>query len=125
MGVEIDKKTPGDASKFDIRKKNATPGVGDKQIFPEVVKALDGYRFDEALKFIWEEKIRNADREVNEKEPWKLKGSEFDQVMNKLIAEIKEIAFNLQPFLPGTAEKILDIFEGEKVKVGKALFPRV
>jgi methionyl-tRNA synthetase len=45
--------------------------------------------------------------------------------LEKLVREIRQISFNLQPFLPKTAEKIEKQFEGPKIKSEKPLFPRI
>lgn len=91
--------------------------------FKEVEKALEGYRFNEALGFIWI-KISETDKKVNEEKPWELSGEKAKEVLEDLVERIQEIAFNLQPFLPETAEKILNQFSGE-IKSSSPLFPRI
>lgn len=93
-------------------------------LYPEVDRALAGYRFDEALRFIWEEKISACDRKLNEDKPWKLKGEIFEEVINEIVGDVRHIACNLQPFLPETAERILSRFLGRKSS-GSILFPRI
>lgn len=87
-------------------------------------RALGGYRFDEALKIIWEE-AAETDRFINEEEPWKLTGKQLEKVSNHLVNRIRTISFNLKPFLPETSEKIQKQFEGPKIVSASPLFPRL
>lgn len=89
----------------------------------EVEDALKEYRFNEALSFIWSQ-IAEADKLVNQKKPWELSGQQLKDVLLDLVSKIQQIAFNLQPFLPETAEKILKQFSGN-IKSAPPLFPRI
>ncbi|HKC04816.1 MAG TPA: methionine--tRNA ligase [Patescibacteria group bacterium] len=89
-----------------------------------IEKALGEYKFDNALKTIWEE-ISQTDQFINEEEPWTLKGDELKKVLVHLVDHLRSIAFNLKPFLPETAEKIESQFKGPKIKSGLGLFPRL
>ena len=89
----------------------------------DVVAALEEFKFNEALGIIWQ-LIANADKKVNQEKPWELKGEKLTQVLNDLVKRIQHIAFNLRPFLPHTAEKILKQFSG-KIKSSASLFPRI
>ena len=88
-----------------------------------MTKFLEEYRFNETLQYIWLE-ISNADKKVNEEKPWELEGEKAKAVLEVLVKQIQAIAYNLQPFMPETAEKILKQFSGE-VKSSSALFPRI
>lgn len=94
------------------------------QYSEEIKKCLDEYRFDEAVKIIWED-ISKTDKYVSENEPWKLEGEKLNEVLDTAIKNIRDIAYNLQPFLPSTSEKILKIFGQVKIKSAEALFPRI
>jgi methionyl-tRNA synthetase len=89
----------------------------------EVSEYLQGYRFNEALSFIWSQ-IKEADQKINQEKPWELSGEEAKNVLTDLIQKIQVIAYNLQPFLPETAEKILKQYSGE-IKAESPLFPRI
>ncbi|OGD83887.1 methionine--tRNA ligase [Candidatus Curtissbacteria bacterium RIFCSPLOWO2_01_FULL_39_62] len=89
----------------------------------EVGENLKQYRFDQALIALWEE-ISALDKKINEEKPWELEGRTLKRVITPISSEIREIAFNLSPFLPATSEKILDQFTG-KVTAQKPLFPRI
>ena len=90
----------------------------------EVNKFLTEFKFDEALKFIWE-KISQVDHYLDEKKPWLLKENEIGEICLDLIKKIQEITVLLTPFLPETAEKIQKQFQGTKIKAEASLFPRL
>lgn len=91
----------------------------------EVYKqALEEYRFHDALAYIWE-KIKIVDKYIDTNEPWKLSGENLQNVLEQAIAQIIEIATLLQPFLPGTSEKILKQFAGPMITPQGSLFPRI
>jgi len=94
------------------------------QLNTTIENALKEYKFDIALKTIWEE-VGETDQFINEEEPWSLKGDELKKVLVHLVDHIRSIAFNLKPFLPETAEKIEEQFKGPKIKSGSPLFPRL
>lgn len=90
---------------------------------PDMTRYLEEYKFNEALSHIWGE-IAEADKKVNEEKPWELSGEKLNQVLLDLVKRIQHIAFNLQPFLPETSEKILQQFSGQ-IKSAPPLFPRI
>ena len=94
------------------------------QIYPQVKKSLDKFQFDEALSLIWK-KIGFCDKLIDREKPWELSGEKLKTVLEKLVKEIRQISYNLQPFLPETAEKIEKQFKGPKIKSEKPLFPRL
>jgi len=93
-------------------------------INPNIENALKEYKFDVALKTIWEE-VTQTDQFINEEEPWTLKGEELKKVLIHLVDHLRSIVFNLKPFLPETAEKIENKFRGPKIKSADPLFPRL
>ena len=90
---------------------------------PKMTIHLEAYKFNEALNHIWGE-ITEADKKVNEEKPWELEGDKARGVLLDLVSRIQHVAFNLQPFLPETAEKILKQFSGQ-IKSSASLFPRI
>ncbi len=89
-----------------------------------VEEALQKYRFDLAMGEIWE-KIKKSDTLINERKVWKLEGDDRKTSLNELVENIRQIAVDLKPFLPETAEKIGDLFGGSKIVKQGALFPRL
>lgn len=88
----------------------------------DVKKKLDDFRVNTALDNIWNEISKN-DSLVNQTELWKDTEKKLD-TLNNIVDSIQQIAYNLQPFLPETAEKIKKQFSG-KIKSGEPLFPRL
>lgn len=96
-----------------------------KKGFDEKIEsALANYRFDEALKVVWEN-VTETDQFINEEEPWKLSGKALEKVLIHLVDHIRSLAVNLKPFLPETAEKIESQFKGPKISSSSPLFPRL
>ncbi len=91
----------------------------------EFLVHLEDLKFQAALDYVWE-KIRKADKQMEETKPWELVKTDPDKakgVIENLIRQIHEIQELLIPFLPTTAEKISKQFSG-KIKSAEALFPR-
>lgn len=89
----------------------------------EVADCIKNFRFDQAIFSIWEE-ISILDKLINEQKPWELEGTALKNVISPIAVQIREIAFNLSPFMPKTSEAILRQFTG-KVSQEKPLFPRI
>lgn len=83
---------------------------------------LKNFRFDQALIALWED-ISRLDKRINDEKPWQLEGQTLKKAIAPIAQEIREIAFNLSPFLPQTAEIIITQFTG-KISAQKPLFPR-
>jgi methionyl-tRNA synthetase len=90
----------------------------------ETSRLLDEYKFNEALIYIWNH-IRRLDKEIDKTKPWEKKGKSLEEILKKLVDEIRQINGALKPFLPETAEKIEKQFKGPKIKSEKHLFPRI
>ncbi|MBI2334226.1 methionine--tRNA ligase [Candidatus Daviesbacteria bacterium] len=93
------------------------------QFDPKMTRPLEEFKFNEALSHIWEE-IADADKKINEEKPWELSGEKLKKILEDYVKKIQQIGYNLQPFLPETAQKILTQFSGQ-VKSAPALFPRL
>ncbi len=95
----------------------------DGSFSQDVEEDLKNFRFNIAMQKI-RGIIAELDKSVNEKKPWELKGDEAKNVLVALSKGVQEVAFDLQPFLPETAKKILNQFSGE-IKSESPLFPRL
>lgn len=95
-----------------------------KEFTPDVAGYIESYRFDKALTYIWKW-ISNLDKYINEKEPWKKERLHEFVIWDTIIRGIRQIVFDLRPFLPETAGKIEKQFSGPKIKSGPPLFPRL
>ena len=109
-------------------KANFTPSYYDDTYhhskFKKFHKLMLEYRVNEALELIWE-KISQADKYINDTQPWLLEGEKLNKTLNYLVKEIREIALLLAPFMPETSKKIRQQFSGPKIKSQKPLFPRL
>jgi len=86
----------------------------------EYQKYLNGFKFNEALKSIWE-LIGFCDKYIDKEKPWEAKKND-SQVVSDLFFALQNIADLLYPFLPETSEKIKQLL---KEKKREALFPRI
>lgn len=99
-------------------------------------KYLENFKFNEALKSIWE-LIGFCDKYINEEKPWQVlqhvsgqairHGSgqakeSANQVVSDVLFALQSIADLLYPFLPETSEKIKQSIEQKKQET---LFPRI
>lgn len=100
--------------------------------FPEEKKSIDveieiplkKFEINKSLDAIWI-KIKELDQLINHKKVWTLSGKELEDVLKFLVADIRQIAYDLEPFLPETAGKIKKQYNSLKIKSGKPLFPRL
>ncbi len=90
----------------------------------KVIKALEDYRFDRALEYLWSD-IKSLDRLIEKNKLWKLEGQTLKNNLDETVSVIRKIAYNLKPFLPETAEAITKQFRGPKIMSDKPLFPRI
>jgi len=112
----------------------------DIQKYPHIKKAnekweksLKEFKFNEALKSIWD-LISFCDKQIEKERPWEEKENSAE-VLRLLLGTLFRVAYNLQPFLPETSKEILSrikIKESSdkksfefKIKKGKPLFPRI
>ncbi len=95
-----------------------------KTFSQNVQKSLDEYNFNTALSHIWDE-IKKSDKLINEEKPWEKEGEKLTSVLSALCITIAQIGFDLQPFLPTTAKKVLSQFNQGIVRSGQPLFPRL
>jgi methionyl-tRNA synthetase len=100
--------------------------IGENKIaaFDEFIdSSFENYRFDYALGSIWE-RIANYDKQIAKHELWKDTPKKL-HILADVVEGIRQIAFDLKPFLPQTAEKIAQQFQGPKAKTAQPLFPRL
>ena len=94
----------------------------------KVDQAVKEFKFNEALQEI-KNQITAADQLIDQAKPWALVKSDIvkaEAVLSEVAGRIVNIAGQLKPFLPETAEKILKTFEAQNiVKPPESLFPRI
>lgn len=116
-------------------------------IADNVEKKMDKFEFNMALEAIWVG-VRRANKYIDEKMPWILakdetKRGELETCMHNLAESIRIISILIYPFMHTTSEEIrkqlgiwyadvewkdarvFDMMQGEQVKKGEALFPRL
>ncbi len=102
--------------------------VPDQPFIPEnVVELIEGYKFHEALAEIWKE-VSRANKIVDETKLWELGKTdleEFARVAKEVLVIIETVAHQLLPFIPESAQKILDAVTAEKIVKAEPLFPRI
>lgn len=90
----------------------------------QVTKQMKMYRFDLALEEIWKT-IAMLEKRIDDTQPWKLEGKKLQVTLMEMVAHLRQVGFELQPFMPETAEKILEIFKGPEIAKPTPLFPRL
>jgi methionyl-tRNA synthetase len=90
----------------------------------QIDKQVESYRFDLALAEIWK-KISDVDLQIEKERPWELSEGKLKSTLTELVAHLRQIGFELQPFLPETATKVLEQFSGPRISSREPLFPRL
>jgi len=92
--------------------------------YPQVEQCISVYRINEALDYIWFQ-ISKIDKRITDERPWQLPSRKAKSFLEETVKHILDIAFNLQPFLPETANIIKQQFTNSKIKKIPLLFPRL
>ncbi len=95
----------------------------------EYNELMHSFEFSKAFNYVWE-KVQQINKDIDEKKPWELAKSgtkeEVFDCLNTLINDLLYANALLEPFLPGTAEKITEIFALNKkiIPPKTPLFPK-
>jgi len=94
----------------------------------QVAKHMDAFAVGDALGTIWE-LVRRLNRYVEEREPWALaknpsKADTLDTVLATLVAGVRTVAQELQPFMPAKMDLLLGAVGTERVEALAPLFPK-
>lgn len=84
---------------------------------------FENFQFNLILEEIWK-KIKTLNKSTDDFAPWKKTPEDRKEFLTKSLNGINQIGFELQPFLPETAEKILKATTGKISKI-LPLFPRL
>jgi len=94
----------------------------------EVDLHMSNLDFNLALDETWE-LINLANKYIEDTKPWNLvkenKTEELKAFIRLLVDVIREVAEQIYPFMPQTAESIIEQLGKDKIKKGKPLFPRI
>ncbi len=110
-------------------------GILDKQwkqkldgFSADVNLCMSNLNFNLALDKIWE-LINMANKYIEDSKPWILaKENRIDELKNfihLLVEVLRKVADAISPFMPRTAESIIEQLGKDKIKKGKPLFPRI
>ncbi len=86
---------------------------------------LDRFDIKKAADTVWAE-IAVLDKKIQDTEPFKLIKSDPEKgksIIAELVRDLWGVAYKLEPFLPGTSEKIVEILKNPPAQL-PALFPR-
>lgn len=90
----------------------------------QVKGQMENYRFDKALEEIWKS-IAMVEKRIDETQPWKLEGKKLQATLMELVAHLRQVGYELSPFMPDTSVAILEIFKGPEIRKPSPLFPRL
>ncbi len=97
------------------------------EFFNGIDKAINEIDLPRALEIIWNKSnksISSVNQKFTQGKIWKLKAKNQEKELFKIIKDLHQIAYNLKPFLPKTAEKIAQTFTN-KITASEPLFPRI
>lgn len=91
----------------------------------DYIKDIEDFKLDQVVEIVRTE-IKDLDGIINKNEPWKITdNTKLKNFLQICVNRIRQIALELQPFLPETSEKITEQFKGPKIKSSDGLFPRL
>jgi len=88
----------------------------------EHLKMIESFEFAKVLESIWQN-FKLMNKEINEVEPWKLQLDQRTPYLIKWLSLLSNQGYALKPFLPDTAEKIINATTGKIEKIAP-LFPK-
>ncbi len=93
-----------------------------------IMSSVSDFNFSLALERVWE-LINMANKYIEDTKPWNLakenKAEELKCFISLLIEVLFALAVEIKPFLPNTAQSILEQVGLEAIKKGNPLFPRI
>ncbi|MBR3115647.1 methionine--tRNA ligase [Candidatus Saccharibacteria bacterium] len=94
----------------------------------EYCDLMNEFKFARAFDVVWE-KIQSLNKRIDDEKPWSLaKNGEtelLDKCMTELIKDLLQANYELIPFLPNTAERIVGIFANGEIRPPESpLFPK-
>ena len=91
------------------------------------VKLIDSFKFDEALGWVFGEYVDKTNNLLNQETPWKLEKDDPKrrEILSACIINLQKAAIYIEPIIPETTKRILEVFEGKIKALEKPLFPRI
>lgn len=109
--------------------KNNIPGSKHSgELASEYCRLMDDFESTKALALVWQQ-IQNLNKQIDEQKPWEIAKAgdtaKLEQVLGGLVQGLLDVSHHIEPFLPDTAQKILDIFtKTEVIPPVAPLFPK-
>jgi len=100
-----------------------TPHQNNEKYDDATIKLFNNFQFSLILENIWKQ-IKTLNKQVDDFAPWKKTTKDRKDFLLQCFKTLKSIAWKLQPFLPGTSEKIIKSIQGDIKKI-TPLFPRL
>jgi methionyl-tRNA synthetase len=79
--------------------------LGKEVRLDEISRAMNALELHTALELVWAF-IKSANKYVNEKKVWELKGAELSNALYNLLEACRVISILIAPFMPATAEEM-------------------
>jgi len=74
-----------------------------KKCTHEITDHINKFELMQAMDLLWV-RINDLNKEITEHEPWKMQREQVVPFMSSILERLLQIAFDLQPFLPNTAQ---------------------
>ena len=101
--------------------------IPEIELLEEYRDLMNEFRYKEAFDLTWE-KIQAINKKIDDEKPWVLakegNTKKLNQVLSDLVLALVEAAEHLKPFLPETATRIKNIFDGVIEPPKEPLFPK-
>lgn len=104
-------------------KLSLTNSTNSTNLTNPTIEQFNNFQFNLILESIWS-RIKKLNKQTDDFAPWKKTPEERKEFLIESLDKINKIGYELQPFLPETAEKILKATTG-KIKKIFPLFPRL
>lgn len=88
-----------------------------------VAECFEKFAVDKAIEDI-QSRITVENQFIDKEKLWKKSGEELEKDLERCVGNIRQIAFDLQPFIPKASEEILKRFS-EKIVCAEPLFKRI
>ena len=85
---------------------------------------LNAYEILPALEYTFA-LVTTTDQYLSETTPWKKTGTQQQEILQKAVTDILQIAVYLTPFMPKTAQTIQEHFSKQQITALEPLFPRL
>ncbi|MFC1653416.1 methionine--tRNA ligase [Patescibacteria group bacterium] len=99
-------------------------------ILEEMRLYVENYEFNKALDYVFGV-ISGIDKYIEKNAPWKKSPEEANKILENIVigsestTSLIEIAKAIEPIIPESSRKIVDLFSGSKITKGESLFPRI